>query len=266
MSESTTTPQGGSGGAAVAPAEMAAMERALDDARTKLTQLQEVQSATRLQTVLLTAVIVVIMLIFGFQTYTTARSNFALAKMQKALMDRAPGLMKDAQEKLIDAATQAMPTYQQVAVDRFAKVLPKLRLEAEKRAQAFPQEVHGMVVQQMEATMQRVARQVEMETQKSLPFLTSATGKETMDQFAAAVDDAMGKLLKQVDARFQGELKRVENILHKFPARHDAKADLAEMERQFVRDLLKLVDYEVSVLGTDKALPIDEIVHDVKIK
>lgn len=237
------------------------LERSVAQAQQKLAQLRELQRAARTQVVLLVLVIVAIMLVFGFQTYSRVRANFAFERMQAAFAERLPRVGQQMQSRAINALREAAPTYQELAAARLKEIAPQLREKAETRFSALPEALHAQISEQLHASANRVAVSIQQRTKTKFPYLADQRAEALVEQFAKAIDRQSNEFVAYADKLFTQEAARVGTILTHFepvPVKDTAEI---ELEKKFAHELLMWVDYEVQAIGTA-----DELNMNVPVK
>lgn len=256
MSEEVGTSNASDGG----EVDVAALAKSVDDARAKLAMLQELQQASRVQTVLLVLVLVAIVLIFGVKTFTQMRSNFGPEQMETAFWERAPVIANDLQRIGMSALQRSWPSIQEQSLAKVKAVAPKLQADIEERVRTLPDELEAMVVEKLSAASNRVAVTIQQKTKATFPYLAD----ERAEGIALHLADSLGResdtFTKHAATIVENELHRLGEIFTKFEVPPLENLDDYELERQFAHELIMYADMELMAIGTPDELPLTDTI------
>lgn len=222
--------------------------------RQRFAELRKRQVAAGRTLVFVSAAVVAM---FGAFTYFTAervRDNFSPTAVQQAVSARLPEVMPLAGAQLQKAATAAFPVYRDLAVEQYEKIRPELTAKAMARLDGVPDRAGHMMSEQLDASFAKVLKRIEPEVQKTFPALTDSQKQQILaDYFHDGIAVRNQAIASHIERMYTNELIAVHSALEKFdvPGADEAAAP-EQLQRDFLRSLLALADYE---LANDGAAP-----------
>lgn len=205
-------------------------------------------------------VAVAVVALFGAFTYFTVnrvRDNFSQPAVQKAVSEHLPAVVPVAGAQLQKAAVAALPVYRDLAVAQFEKVRPELAAKAMARLDGVPDRAGRLMSERVSASFDKALKRVEPELRQTFPSLTDAQKQQVLaDYFHDGIAERNQAIASHIEKMYTNELIAAHSALDKFdlPAA-DAAVDPGRLQRDFLRSLLAVADYELANAG-DAAAPV----------
>ena len=235
---------------------IAELERGVDDASQQLAVLLHQQKVARTQTLVATLVILVIIIVFGWNLYRFVTTTFTEDKVMQVVNDKKDDLIGKAKLIAKQAQDEVVPVYKETLIATAKELVPQLEIKAREELMALEANIKGDLTDVINITLKRLEDALQNDMEQKFPFVVK--DREPADVFAAFLDtlEKQGPAVQaSIDKVIHEEGQRVQDVIVKFPVRSDLdKVDRSELELQLVRMLLQYADYEASVAGTDDAL------------
>jgi membrane-associated HD superfamily phosphohydrolase len=225
---------------------LASLRRSAAELSAGLVALQEAQKLARRQTLRMVVVVVVLTLIFVLGTINRVRSNFESAKIQEAAKKQMPGLVQDMRLRFQDVGIAVAPTYQDAAKAKFEEIRPDLEKSFVAAGTAMREEVAAAAKKKMQDRLDAMMKRLEPDLRQAFPDLPEAKKIQLTERFEHRLQDQTGEILGHVEKQYTNELYKLDQALDGFDVQKAARQDKTELEKQFVRLLIKLVDHHVS--------------------
>jgi hypothetical protein len=229
------------------PGSAADQERQIADLRRSFADLRKSQSSSGVVVVLLVIVIVVEFAAFAYYTKERLHDNFSQTAIQKAVSDKLPQVYPVAAAQLQKAATNAIPTYRQLASERFEKLRPQLAANARARLERIPEDTGKVMNERLHTAFEGALSRLEPDIKAAFPSLTDAQKTDLLNaHFHDAINQRNKDIAAHIDHIYTNELTTVHAALDKFevpPADVAPSSDRAQ--RDFLHTMLVLADYEL---------------------
>lgn len=248
-----------SGNNQVASSKIKELEQSVDDLRRKLGAMIDQQRAARTQVLLATLAIILVILVFGWNTYSTMRQNLAVEKFETIIEKKRPEFQARAEQLLNRAVKEIVPVYQELALERVREMGPVLREQAQEEFSHLPEQISSDLDEMLHKVLANVQTRVQEQLKAKFPF---AAEKDPNELFAPMLD-RMRAHAEQFDIETRtivaNEEQRAKNVLVKFNVPDVEAEEKFDLEKQLIHQLLMYADYELHVAGTDEALDLDAL-------
>lgn len=184
---------------------------------------------------------------FGWKTYTDVKSAFTPERTRAAVEATVPQVVPLAGETLKRVVAESLPVYRQLAVERFPQVREELASASLARLQTLPDEAAEILSRALVATFERTLQRVEPEFAAAFPSLMDESSRAVlMVAFHDAIERRNAELASKVERLAITEAARVRSLLEKLQLPpDDAAPSDAELQKRFVRTLVRLVEAEL---------------------
>jgi hypothetical protein len=229
--------RGGAGGRDL-EAVIAGLERRLDE-------MAAAQRATRWLLLGGSLALLGMLTWFGLALSKTLRERLSPDKLQAAMLAKVDQVLPPLSEKLVDSAAKVAPVYGELAVKRFEKVRPQLETMVIDESGQFAERVRSTLVKESEAGMQRVTERMATDLKRQLPALSETKLDAIEKRLRDSLLVAGGEVVEQVEKKFATERKRIDELLSRLPVDEVAKEPEEKLQRNFIHQLLMLIDQAV---------------------
>jgi len=182
---------------------------------------------------------------FGLSLYKTLQERLSPDKLQAAMLTKVDQVLPPLSEKLVDSAAEVAPIYGELAMKRFEKVRPQFETMVIDESGRFAERVRTTLLKESEAGMQRVTERMATDLKRQLPNVSEAKLDTIEKRMRESLLVAGGDVVEQVEKKFVGERKRIEALLAKLPVDEVAKESEEKLQRNFIHQLLMLIDQAV---------------------
>lgn len=216
--------------------------------RRRFEELRKRQSSARRTLVATTTLVAALFAGFAHLTVNRVRDNFSEAAVQKAVAKRLPEVAPLAGAQLQKAAVNALPVYRDLAVERYEKLRPQLAERALIRLDQVPERTGRLMSERLDASFARVLQRIEPELRATFPSLTDEQRRDLLTvYFMDGIAERNQAIASHIEGLYTNELIDAHAALEKLdlPAA-DETLDPDQMQRDFLRSLLVLADYELS--------------------
>ncbi len=231
-------------------ANVAVMEREIDNLRRQMDDLRAIQSRSRMMMIMFIVLMVVMFAVFLVATSARIRDNFTREAVNKAVAENSQVLVPQLSREMQNAVADVLPVYRDLAIERFRQVGPEVAQDAITRFRELPKESYDAMRGRLDASIGRIVANASPDLHQLLAQLP--------DEREQVLIDAMHKRLVE-DVTKRGEtladqqVTRLQNILAKFDVSAKSVAKSPEdLERDFVHGLLMMADYELMFGGDDE--------------
>ena len=235
---------------------IAELERGVDDASQQLAVLLHQQKVARIQTLLATLVILVIILVFGMKLCGFVTTTFAKEEVMRVVNAKKDDLIRKARLIAKQAQDEVVPVYREMLVSTAKELAPQLEAAARDELTGLQENIKGDLTEVINGTLKHLEVALEDDMGQKFPFVVD--GREPEEIFAAFIETLQEQgpaVQEKISEVIHEEGQRVQDVIVKFPVRDDLDTvDRSELELELVRSLLQYADYEASVAGTDEAL------------
>jgi F0F1-type ATP synthase membrane subunit b/b' len=234
--------------------KIAELERVADDTRNKISAIIAQQKAGRQQTVVATIVIVLIISVFGYKTYTKMQDNFSEDRFQAILKERGPALIEEAKRALNKAKDEVLPVYKEEAMTRAKEVGPLILDKAKVHLSNLPEELRDDLQQRLQRSVDRAQADITTHLQKRFEAVDPDTMAGYLEQLRSKLALKKNTWLDKMTKIFNQERDRVKKVMVNLPVPETENVDMGELDRQLLRAGLEYALFEVNAWGTDDAL------------
>jgi len=226
------------------------LEKSVEHAQRQLAELSRLQSSSRTQLVGVVVAIVLMFLVFMYTTYDKLRDNFNPDAIQQSMSARAVELAPQAGVRLRGAATNAMPTYRTLAMQRLQAISPDLARQAVDRFKKIPNSTGALMTERLNITFDNVIKRLEPDVTAAFPTLDKDTQHKMLLEFRdKMVAEENDNIKRHVSALYTAELVRLQDALDRFDHTVPMNADADTLSRNFLRGLIQYCDYLIVVGG-----------------
>jgi hypothetical protein len=195
-------------------------------------------------------IIVLMFLWFMYATYGKLRDNFNPEAVQKAMSARAVELAPQAGVRLRGAAMNAMPSYRDLAMARFQQISPDLARQAVDRFKTVPNTAGAAMTVRLNTTFDNVIKKLEPDVAAAFPTLDKDKQHQLLLEFRdRMVAEENDTIKRHVAALYAKELVRLQQALDRFDHTLPVGADADTLSRNFLRTMIRYVDYLIVVGG-----------------
>lgn len=182
---------------------------------------------------------------FGLALSKTLRERLSPDKLQTAMLAKVDQVLPPLGEKLVDSAAAVAPIYGDLAMRRLEKVRPQLEQMAIDESGQFAERIRTTLVKESEAGMRRVTDRVAADVKRQLPSVSEAKLDAIEKRLRDSLLVAGGDVVEQVEKKVAAERTRIEELLSKLPVDEVAKESEEKLQRNFIHQLLMLIDQAV---------------------
>jgi hypothetical protein len=226
------------GGGRDLEAVIAGLERRLDE-------MTAAQRATRWLLLGATLGLLGLLSWFGLSLFKTLKERLSPEKLQAAMLAKVDQVLPPLSQTLVDSATAVSPIYGDLAVKRLEKVRPQLETMVIDESGKFADRVRTTLVKESEAGMQRVTERMATDLKRQLPNVSESKLDAIEKRLRDSLLVAGGDVVDQVEKKFGTERKRIEELLGRLPVDEVAKESEDKLQRNFIHQLLMLIDQAV---------------------
>jgi hypothetical protein len=208
----------------------------------KLDELRKVQAAARLQLFIAAGVIILMFVVFILSLWSKLKSNFNQEAVGLAVTKRAPIVLPMAADHLLRAGRNAIPTYQELAVQRFREIGPQVASQSMEHFRRVPAEVNEEISGRINVILGRVMAKLDEDLRQTYPNVPEQKRRAMLDELTRRVEKDIRTSLGQYA---NNELSHMRDVLDKFDVGHLPGQDVAASERDFMRSMLKLAEFKL---------------------
>ena len=253
MGEESGSPQGST------DQKVAELERIADDTRNKISAIVAAQRAGRVQMIVSTIVIVVIILVFGVKTWTKMESNFSEAKFKAILNEKGDLLLQQARRALEQTYEQVLPIYKEEAIARVKSVGPAVLEDFKTLASDMPYALRDDIEERLTIAVDRGQNRITEQLQKRFKSVDAEKMATYLEELKGQLAKHENKLVDRLTEIATDERDRVKKVMIKFDVQDVTDVERRELDRQLLKQILLYALYEVDAVGTDNALQVDKI-------
>jgi hypothetical protein len=231
----------------------------------KLDALRAEQRSLRSVMILGSLLLICTMLVFGWKLYSTGRDNFSEEKVRMAFEASKGNVTTELQSRAHTLYKELYPVYLKAATERWDSVRPKLEAKFASEAAAFPVELQKHVTDDINAAFTRVQTSTQKTFDKELPSLSVERMGDVHELIKDSIVKEADKLHDRMGKVFSMEQGRFEKILKKFPVPDATNANRNALQKEFLHELIQLLDHEIFVYGTPEGLDIEHIKMELNV-
>ena len=219
--------------------------------RAKFGELRSLQAVGRIQLWSLAFAVIAMFGGFAYTTYTQTKQNFSRDNIASAAAASLPEITPAVQAELTKVASKVIPTYKDLASERFAAVAPQVSAAAVIRLERLPKDAGVVMSNHLLGSFDRVLKRIEPQVNAAFPTLTDSTRREILAaHFFNVVEAKNAEIAAHVDSTYTSELIRLHAILEKFYVPDTTRGPLSaaqteQLQKRFIGSLLGLAQHEL---------------------
>ena len=217
----------------------AVIEAEADHLRQQLEHFLAEQRATRLVLLIATLALLLIMAVFGLALYSTVTENLSREKLETALMARSNDHLPRLQRTAAEALSLALPTYQELAVEKMHEIRPALAAEATQIAEQMPKRLEAKLNARLEKLRVEIEAMTRHEIQERFGYLDEDQIERLTLHFTDELIKAGESVQGRVDTMYMQQRMRLEDVLLKFDIPDAMSED--ELQRMLIEKVALLV-------------------------
>lgn len=218
------------------------VDRLVRDFNQRLDELAQAQKTTRIRLLIGSVILLGMICLFGLSLYRTLQERLSQERLQNALLAKVDEMWPPLSEKLINAVMDAAPTYGDLAMQRLTASWPKLEQKLLDESASFAEQLQTSVTRRSEESMQRVAARLSKDIKRDFPSMTEARVEALADRLKLGLLGEGAGLAEELQATIDQEQKRIEAMMAKLPVDEWAKQPEEKLQRQFMHNLLMMLD------------------------
>lgn len=218
------------------------IERLVKDFNARLDELATAQKSSRLRILFGSAVLLGMICLFGTSLYNALQERLSQDKLQDALLAKVDEMWPPLSEKLVNAVMDAAPTYGDLAMKRLSDSWPKLEAKIIDESGSFAERMQEVITKRSEESMQRVASKLSKDLKEDFPSMTETRVEALANRLAAGLLGEGADLAEEMQTTIEKEEKRIEALMGKLPVDEWAKIPEDKLQRQFMHNLLMMLD------------------------
>ncbi|BAM02519.1 hypothetical protein [Phycisphaera mikurensis] len=209
----------------------------------RLDALQAQQRSARLFLLGLALLLILIVLLFGFGLYRAVTTNLSVDKLQPALMERVEARAPQLQRTATEALTLAMPTYQRLGSAKIEQITPALREGLQREFDALPEAVRERLDERLAGMRSRLEQTLRARVTERFGEIPPDKVERLAGAFSDRLLERGGPLRADLEAKYELQKRRVEDVLTKFDLPATAGLSDGELQLKVMENAALLVVY-----------------------
>ena len=243
---------------AAAEQKKAELERGIEETRQKLAALLGQQKLARVQSLVATLVILVVILAYSYKGYSQGKAhyeaNFTMDRIKQVWEGRKEGLIAKVKTVAQQAYDTVLPAYKTELTGRLKDIAPKAEANARRELDGLEAKVKADLTEVMNGSLANLEASLKEKLRKDFPAVANKPPEEAFAAFIDTMKVKLPDLQTAVETAVHDEGLRIQEVMGKFEVGDLTTQERKELEKQWVICLLDYAKYEFSVAGTDEAL------------